>query len=112
LLQGKSKGVFGRLSSLTSLTDESRYKTIKDLYPKHHEALNKAGLAPKYVPTLQAILALNEGRKKQKEEELERDKQRNRSVYFCIGYSKLWKVLIHKIIKKLRNNIRESPYVE
>jgi hypothetical protein len=52
---------------------------------------------------LQEIIVLNEGREKWKEEKLERDKQRNRSVYFCIGYSKLWKVLIHTIIKKLRN---------
>ena len=42
-----TKGVYGRLSNLTSLTDESRYKSLKDLYPKHHEALYQAGLSPK-----------------------------------------------------------------
>jgi hypothetical protein len=31
------------------------------------------------------------------------DRQRNRSIYHCIGYSKLWKEPIHKILKKLRN---------
>jgi hypothetical protein len=72
-------------TSLTLLTDESRYKSIKDLYPKYHEALNKAGLAPKYVPMLQEVLALNEGREKWKEEKLERDKQRNRLVYFALA---------------------------
>jgi hypothetical protein len=58
------KGVFGRLASLTSLTDESRYKSIKDLYPKHHEALNQACLSPKYVPMLQEVLALYIGKEK------------------------------------------------
>jgi hypothetical protein len=85
------------------LTSESRYKSIKDLYPKHHEALDQAGLSPKYVPTLQEVLDLNKGKEKRKEEKLERDKQRNRSVYFCIGYSSLWKEPIHKLLKKLRN---------
>ena len=98
-----TKGVFGRLASLTSLTDESRYKSIKDLYPRHLEALNLAGLSPKYVPTLQEVLELNKGKEQRKKEKLERDKQRNRSVYFCIGYSNAWKEPIHRILKKLRN---------
>ena len=87
--QAITKGVFCRLASLTSLTDESRYKSIKDLYPKHFEALTHVGLTPKYVPTLQEILKLKEGKEEHKEEKRERDKQRNRSVYFCIGYSKV-----------------------
>jgi hypothetical protein len=44
--------------------DESRYKSIKDLYPKHHKALNQAGLPPKHVPMLQEVLALNVGKEK------------------------------------------------
>jgi hypothetical protein len=88
-----TKEVSGGLASLALLTDESRYKCIKDFYStKHHEALNKANLTPTYVPMLQAILAFNVGREKRKEEKLERDKQRNKLVYFCIDYSKLWKV--------------------
>jgi hypothetical protein len=76
---------------------------MKDLYPKHFKALNQAGLSPKYVPTLQEVLDLNKGKEKRKEDKLERDKQQNRPVYFCIGFSKLWKVPIHKVLKKLRN---------
>jgi hypothetical protein len=83
--------------------DESKYKTIKVLYPGHYKAFNQAGLSPKYVLTLQEVLELNKGKEKRKEEKLERDKQRNISVFFCIGYSKLWKKPIHKILKKLRN---------
>ena len=98
-----TKGVFGRLASLTSLTDESRYKSIKDLYPRHFEALENVGLTPKYVPTLQEVLDLNKGKEQRKEEKLERKKQRNRSVYFCIGYSSTWKDPLHTVLKKLRN---------
>jgi hypothetical protein len=66
------KGLFGRLASLTSLTEELKYKSIKDLYPLHHKAaLESAGLAPKYIPTLQEVLNLNDGREKRKEEKKE-----------------------------------------
>jgi hypothetical protein len=98
-----TKGVFGRLASITSLPDASRYKSIKDLYPRHFEALDKAGLSPKYIPTLQEVLDLNKGKEKRREEKLGRDVQRNRSVYFCIGYSNTWKEPLHKVLKKLRN---------
>ena len=36
------------------------------MYPKHHKALNQTGLSPKYVPTLQNILELNEGKREGK----------------------------------------------
>jgi hypothetical protein len=53
---------------------------------------------------LQEVLAKNNAvKEKCKKKKLERDKQRNRLVYFCIGYSKLWKEPIHKLLKKLRN---------
>jgi hypothetical protein len=97
-----TKGVFSQLESLTSLTNESRYKSIKDLYPQHHRALKLAGLVPKYIPTLHEVLDLNNGKDKCKEEKLEQDKQINISAYFCIGYLKFWKEPIHKWLKKLR----------
>jgi hypothetical protein len=75
-----TKGVFGWLASLTSLTNKFRYKSIKDLYPQHHRSLKLAGLAPKYIPMLQEVLNLNNGKEKCKEEKLEQDKQRNRSL--------------------------------
>jgi hypothetical protein len=86
------------------LTDDFKYKTIKELYPQHHRVLELAGLAPKYISMLQQeVLDLNEGKEKCKEEKLEQDKQRNRSVYFCIGYSSFWNKPTHKGLKKLRN---------
>jgi hypothetical protein len=63
--QAITKGVFGgHLASLTLLIDKSRYKSIKDLYPKHHKALNKASFSPKYIPMLQEVLKLNVGKEK------------------------------------------------
>jgi hypothetical protein len=52
---------------------------------------------------LQELLAKNKRKEKHKEERLESDKQRNRSFYLCIGYSKFWKEPIHKLLKMLRN---------
>jgi hypothetical protein len=56
-----------------SLTDESSYKSINDLHPLlHHRVVEPAaGLVPKYIPTLQEVLDLNEGKEKCKEEKLE-----------------------------------------
>jgi hypothetical protein len=77
------KGVLGRLASLTSLTNKLKYKSIKDLYPLHPQALESAGLTPKYNPTVQEVLLdLNKGKEKCKEEKKEQDNQSNRSVYF------------------------------
>jgi hypothetical protein len=56
------------------LTNESRYKSIKDLYPQHHGvlgALKLAGLAPKYIPMLQEVLDLKDGQERYKQEKLE-----------------------------------------
>jgi hypothetical protein len=66
-----TKGVFSLLASLTLLTNESRYKSIKDLYPQHLGALKLVGLVPKYVPMLLEVLDLNDGKEKRKEEKLE-----------------------------------------
>jgi hypothetical protein len=76
---------------------------IEDLYSQHHRALELASLAPKYISMLQEVLDLNEGKEKHKEEKLELYKQRNRSVYFYIGYLSFWYKSTHKWLKKLRN---------
>jgi hypothetical protein len=79
--------------------NESRYISIKDLYPQHHTALENTGLALAYIPMLQKVLNLKKSKEKHKEEKLEWDKQRNRSIYFCIVYSKFWKEPVHKWLK-------------
>jgi hypothetical protein len=68
------KGVFGRLVSLTSLTNELRYKSIKDFYPlHHHQALESAGLNPKYNAYASRSVRLEQReRKAQRREEIMR----------------------------------------
>jgi hypothetical protein len=48
-----TKGIFRHLASCTLMTEESRYMSIEDIYPRQHQALDSAGLLPKYIPTLQ-----------------------------------------------------------
>jgi hypothetical protein len=48
--------------------------SMKDIYLRHLKAHDSAGFTPKYVPTLQEILAKNDRKEKCKEEKLERDK--------------------------------------
>jgi hypothetical protein len=61
-----TRGVFGNLASSILLTRESRYMSIKDIYPRYHKALDSAGLSPKYAPTLQELLAKNNGNVKRR----------------------------------------------
>jgi hypothetical protein len=52
------------------------------LHPKHHEALNQAGFSPKYVPTLQEVLALNAGKRTEKRRKWrETDKEIDPSIF-------------------------------
>ena len=46
------EGVFKRLAKLTSWSPENENRTIRDLYPSHAEALEKAALAPESWPTM------------------------------------------------------------
>ena len=48
-------GVFTRLGRLTLLTKSNQNTPILDFYLLHHEALKKANLLPKNVPTLKEL---------------------------------------------------------
>ena len=79
-------GVFTRLGRLTSLTKDNQATPILDLYPLHHEALKKAKLLPKNVPTLQELHQQEDDRRrrsKKKEEE---------TTVFRLSSVQLWKV--------------------
>jgi hypothetical protein len=82
-------GVFTRLGRLTSVTKDNQDTPILDFYPLHREALKKAKLLPKNVPTLQELHQQEDDRQrraKKKEEEME-NKQDGRTCYFVIGHS-------------------------
>ena len=78
---------------------------IDERYQGHVKALSKAGLAPKVHPTM------NEIWKKANTSILKKDAKRENgsrgkehSMYFCIGFSKIWQKKIYNIIKKLRDS--------
>ena len=75
---------------------------IDERYQGHAKALPKAGMAPKIYLTLKEIWKkadaprLNNYAKRE-----ERSGRRERTTYFCIGFSKIWREKIYNIIKKL-----------
>ena len=100
-------GVFNRLAKLTTMTDENKDKTLKMLYPKHIGILEKAGLITEETPTL---LQLHESMKtmatttKSERDLQQKDRDRKRSTFFCVGHSNAWKIPIHQTIKRLKNS--------
>ena len=75
---------------------------IDERYQGHAKALSKAGLAPKVYPTLNEIWKkadvskMNNGEKREK-----RSGGRELTMYFCIGFTKIWWEKIYNIIKKI-----------
>ena len=75
---------------------------IDEGYVGHAKALSKAGLAPKIFPTLKEIWKRADASKinnDAKRENISGGKERTN--YFCIGLSKIWRERIYNIIKKL-----------
>jgi len=97
-------GVYKRLSKLTTITDANKDLPLDQLYPQHFKALHHAGLVTNRIPTLTEQLQHNEEAKAIKKAKDNSNNQRNRcrTIYFCIGYSKLWSKPIHTIIKSIK----------
>ena len=75
---------------------------IDERYQGHAKALSKAGLAPKIYPTLQEIWKKVDTSKLSNDAKREkRSGGRERTTYFCIGFSTPWQENIYNIIKKL-----------
>jgi hypothetical protein len=97
-------GVSTRLAKLTSILPSNKNKSLEQLYPKHYEKLRLANLL--YQPT--STLSQEFERYKQsttnqaKTTKLWRQRDRKRTVYFCIGYSRAWTTPIHAIIKDVK----------
>ena len=77
---------------------------IDERYQGHAKALSKAGLASKVYATLNEIWKKSDASKLNKDAKREkRSGGKERSTYFCIGFSKIWQEKIYNIIKKLRD---------
>ena len=107
------KGVYQRLTKLTSITDENQDQTLDAIYPEHFQALRQAGLIHGEVPTL---LEMHEKIKVKNSMINTKDKAkkllaRKRQVYFCIGYSSIWKTKIHRTLDKIRKKYKTLNFL-
>lgn len=105
-------GVFGRLAKLTTVTEENKFDSLQKIYPEHFKALDKANLLPRKIPTLNECIASTLDRERVKEIKQDKQRQRNRTVFFCIGYSSIWKKPIHKILKDIRNEFEGLKWLK
>jgi len=102
-------GVLRRLTSLTSVHEDNEDTTLDVLYPKHIEALERAGLPlPKVYPTLKEAneKLKNDTTLRSTEEEQKRrkmmQKDYKRATYFVIGRTtNFWDKPICAMIKEL-----------
>ena len=106
-------GVLRRLALLTSITPETENKRMDELYPHHITALRKAKLIKKDFKflTLKEQFALIQNSKPKPKEELSEEeiakqnkdkRDKSRTTWFCIGYSRIWGLPIHKRLERLR----------
>ena len=99
-------GVIRRLTILTSPTPENEDLPINEIYPLHTAALERAELpVPKQYPTLKESLkqinarsepSANQTAAEEAKARHKRERDRKRSVYFCVGYSDTWATPISK----------------
>ena len=92
--------------SLTSLTEENANKRVDELYPKHFNALERANLtqAKSYPSLCEALLLLQQQDEPPPSEptpdetaaQAKRERDKARTIWFCIGYSKIWGTPISK----------------
>ena len=103
-------GVLRRLTLLTSVNEDNKDTTLDELYPKHIEALEKAGLPlPTVYPTLnEAVEKLKIDIAEKDSEEAQSKKMKkardnNRATYFCIGVvsTGFWETPISVTIREL-----------
>ena len=100
------QGVCQRLAKLTTVTEKNANKTLKEIYPDHFKALETAKLVTDSIPTLKQEIQKREAslnRKTSAKKTKQKERDRKRATYFCVGYSKVWKTPIHKTIKELKD---------
>ena len=105
-------GVINRLAKLTSLTPETEDKRIDELYPGHVEALRRAKLISNTFefPTLQQAnekLTNNhhlpaETTPESTVRQAKKDRDKARTTWFCIRYSKIWGTPVSKRLRRLQ----------
>ena len=100
-------GVCHRLAKLTTATRYNKHRSMDQLYPKHFQALDRAGLLTESnmgpIPTLaQAQATLPQPSRLTPRERSQRARDAKRTTYFCIGKSAAYKIPIWKLINDLK----------
>jgi GIY-YIG catalytic domain len=107
-------GVCGRLAKLTTIDEENENRLLEDIYPQHFKALRNANLIVDKSPTLQEMATkvlvnqLTTLDTNSTNNKTEKERNRRRSTFFCIGVSKAWSVPIHQIIKEVKKKFNLS----
>ena len=97
------KGVEFRLGSLTSLTEDSKNKTLEELYPVHAAALRKAGHVPSSLTLRQVKEKLDVFNSEKVDVDEAKRKRSPRRVAYCeVGFSRFWEEPLHATIKRLK----------
>ena len=100
------KGVYKRLAKLTTMTESNANKTLKEIYPIHFQKLELAKLVTDDIPTLKEEIQKREAEladPKRDQTAKHKKRDRKRKTYFCVGFSNIWKIPIHKTIKSIRD---------
>jgi GIY-YIG catalytic domain len=97
-------GVCGRLAKLTTIDEMNGDKPLEEIYPQHFKALRNANLLSNKSPTLKEMTSKLGQKLNLNSTSSKTDKERNRrrSTFFCIGVSKAWLVPVHQVIKDIK----------
>ena len=107
-LRAIPSGFLNLLTQITSRKPLINYEGVDKIYPKHVNALHKAGLTPPNFPTM-GYLWSKQDEKVDIEKEPDVSEKKNINVYFCVAYSRYFSIstfsscLLHKspIVGKL-----------
>jgi GIY-YIG catalytic domain len=97
-------GVYTRLAKLTTKLPTNANLPLNEIYPLHFAQLEHSQLIDSPIPTLEEELEKYHESIMATVREYKhwRDRDRKRTIFFCVGHSRAWKKPIHKIIKELK----------
>jgi hypothetical protein len=109
------------LAKLTSININNEDMTLDELYPQHFAALKNANLITSKIPTLKEEVLRAKLKREMKVERSVKEKvttntntnngridTRKRSIFFCVGFSKVWETPIHKMIREVKEKFKLS----
>ena len=102
-LRAIPSGVLHHLAKLTSRNPSIHAEAVENIYHAHTNNLRKAGLAPPVLPTMRDLWR-KQDEKVDKEKERDVSVKKNRTVYFCVAYSRYFSTSSHRVIDRLKKS--------